>query len=64
MNSIGVNGAVRTSQMRGDPAAGGPVADLIVVLQVAEEAMGGDVQHVHRPAVAAAYGSLVASAPG
>ena len=64
MNSIGVNGRGQHQpradleqagrQARGDPVAGGPVADLVVVLQVAEEAVGGGAQHVHRPAVAAA----------
>ena len=52
MNSIGVYGAVSTRpaadldqlgrQRGGDPVAGGPVADLVVILQVAEEAVGGD----------------------
>jgi len=35
----------------GDPVAGGAVSDLVVVLQVAEEAVGRDAEHVHLPAV-------------
>ena len=62
MNSIGVNGAVSTrpaadleqaGDRRGrDPVARGPVADLVVVLQEADEPVTpGTPEHVDRPAV-------------
>ena len=61
MNSIGVNGLVSTSvaptaeQAGGeggrDPVADGAVADLVVVLQVAEELPAGQRRGVDRPAV-------------
>ena len=37
-----------------DPVAGGPVPDLVVVLQVAQEPVGGHAEHVHLPPVGAA----------
>jgi hypothetical protein len=41
-------------QRGGDPVAGRPVADLIVILQVAEEAVGGHPEHVDVPPMAPA----------
>ena len=38
-------------QPGGYPVAGGPVADLVVVLQVAEETVGGDTEDVDLPPV-------------
>ena len=35
----------------GDPVAGGAIADLVVVLEVADEPMRGHAEHVHRAAV-------------
>ena len=45
----------------GDPVADGPVADLVVILQVAEEAVSGNAEHVDLPPVRlAAEGGPVA----
>jgi hypothetical protein len=40
-------------QVRGDPVPGGPVADLVVVLQVTQEPVGGHSRKIHLPPVAA-----------
>ena len=63
MNSIGVNGEVNTSaapqasrpgeRVCGEPVAGGAVADLVVVLQVDHEPVGGDAPRVDGRAVVA-----------